>query len=203
MGLPKVVKTGEFTYADYCTWPEGERWELIDGAAWAMSPAPTNTHQLIVGELFRQIATFFRGKPCRPFVAPFDVRLPKGDNADHAVDTVVQPDISVVCDPAKLKDNHGCLGAPDWVIEVVSPGSALRDQKVKRALYERHGVPEYWLIHPIDRSIAIYRLDAGGYAQPLMFGCDEHCAPAAFPDLDISVAEVFIDVAPLDDATTG
>lgn len=200
MGMPNIKKAGEFSYADYLTWPDDERWELIDGVAWAMSPAPTNTHQLIVGSLFAAIHNHFRGKPCRPFVAPFDVRLPKGNGADHAVDTVVQPDISVVCDPAKLKDDHGCLGAPDWVIEVVSPGSALRDQKVKRALYERHGVAEYWLAHPVDRSISIYRLGAEGYGQPLMFGCGDACSPAAFPDLELAVSDVFIDLPSNDNA---
>lgn len=203
MGLPIPRQGGEFTYADYLAWPEDERWELIDGEAHAMSPAPSNFHQLVVGELYRQIATFLRGKPCRPFVAPFDVRLPKAGTANDAIDTVVQPDISVVCDPAKLKDNRGCLGAPDWVIEVVSPGSALRDQKVKRALYERHGVAEYWLAHPVDRSIAIYRSGERGYDKPLLFGRGETCAPSAFPNLDVAVDEVFIDLPPQDDAALG
>lgn len=203
MGLPIPRPGGEFTYADYLAWPEDERWELIDGQAHAMSPAPTNAHQLVVGELFAKIHHHLRGEPCRPFVAPFDVRLPKGSTANDAIDTVVQPDISVVCDPAKLKDNRGCLGAPDWVIEVVSPGSALRDQKVKRALYERHGVAEYWLVHPVDRTVAIYRLGERGYDKPLLFGCGDACAPLAFPDLDIVVEEVFVDLPPLDDAMVG
>jgi len=200
MGLPlRQQKTG-FTYADYLGWPEGERWELIDGEAYAMSPAPTNFHQLIVGELFRVVANHFRGKPCRPFVAPFDVRLPNAGRAHHEVNTVVQPDISLVCDPDKLKDNRGCLGAPDWVVEVVSPGSALRDQRTKRALYEKHGVPEYWLVHPLDRSVTVYRLQHGAYAQPLLFGPEDQCAPLAFPELVIVVADLFADLPPQDDA---
>jgi len=153
MGLPARQHEYGFTYADYLGWPEGERWELIDGEAFAMSPAPTNHHQLIVGELFAAIHEHLRGKPCRPFVAPFDVRLPRAGTANAEVDTVVQPDISVVCDPDKLKDNHGCLGAPDWVIEVLSPGTAVRDQRTKRALYEHHGVAETgWCIPSIARS---------------------------------------------------
>lgn len=207
MGLPVLQRGGEFTYADYLTWPEEERWELIDGVAYAMAPAPTNFHQLVVGELHRQIANYLRGKPCRPFVAPFDVRLPKGNGVrnqvNHEIDTVVQPDISVVCDAAKLGDNHGCLGVPDWVIEVISPGSALRDQKVKRALYEIHGVAEYWLVHPVDRSITVYRLGERGYDKPLLFGCGDSCAPLALPELLIAVSEVFSDLPPVEDMGLG
>jgi Uma2 family endonuclease len=187
-----------FTYADYLTWPAGERWELIDGEAFAMSPAPTNFHQLIVGELFTTIHNYFRGKPCRPFVAPFDVRLPSAGTADQEVDTVVQPDISLVCNPDKLKDNHGCLGAPDWVIEVLSPSTAIHDQRTKRALYERHWVAEYWLIHPGDRSVTIYRLENNAYGKPLVFGLEDSCSALAFPELIITVADIFCDLPPLE-----
>ncbi len=187
-----------FTYADYLGWPAGERWELIEGQAYAMSPAPSNFHQLIVGELFSRIHQYFRGKPCRPFVAPFDVRLPRAGAADHEVDTVVQPDISLVCDPDKLKDNRGCLGAPDWVIEVLSPSTAVHDQRTKRTLYEQHGVAEYWLVHPTDRSVSIYRLENKAYGKPLVFGMEDTCAPLAFADLVIPVADIFCDLPPLD-----
>ncbi len=199
MGLPARQHEYGFTYADYLGWPEGERWELIDGEAFAMSPAPTNHHQLIVGELFAAIHEHLRGKPCRPFVAPFDVRLPRAGTANAEVDTVVQPDISVVCDPDKLKDNHGCLGAPDWVIEVLSPGTAVRDQRTKRALYEHHGVAEYWLVHPVDRSVTIYRLETGAYGKPLVFGVEDTCAPLAFPELIFAVVDIFRDLPPADD----
>jgi Uma2 family endonuclease len=198
MGLPLRQHQTGFTYADYLIWPEGERWELIDGEAYAMSPAPTNFHQLIVGELFSRIHGHFRGKPCRPFVAPFDVRLPNMGKAHHEVNTVVQPDISLVCDPDKLKDNHGCLGAPDWVIEVLSPGTAVRDQRTKRTLYERHGVAEYWLVHPVDRSVTIYRLENQAYGKSLVFGTEDVCSPLAFPELVIAVADIFIDLPPQD-----
>jgi Uma2 family endonuclease len=207
MGMPAKKHEAGFTYADYLKWPPGERWELIDGQAYAMSPAPSNFHQLIVGELFATIHNHLRGKPCRPFVAPFDVRLSHAGTDDQQVDTVVQPDISVVCDPQKLKDNRGCLGAPDWVIEVLSPGTAIHDQRTKRALYERHGVAEYWLVHPGDRSVTIYRLQtglqsglqAGVYGQSLVLGSEDNCAPQAFPELVIAVAEIFRDLPPQDD----
>jgi Uma2 family endonuclease len=156
-----------FTYGDYRRWPAEERWELIDGAAYAMSPAPSRGHQEVVGELFRQIANFLAGKPCRPYIAPFDVRLPEAGEADDAVKTVVQPDISVVCDPAKL-DEAGCRGAPDFIVEVLSPGTSSKDQIHKKALYERHGVGEYWLVHPVDHTLTRYFLEDGRYAAPLI-----------------------------------
>lgn len=148
-------QTQRFTYADYRRWPSDERWELIDGEAFNMSPAPSRRHQEVVGEIFRQTANFLQGKPCRAYVAPFDVRLPQADEADDQTRTVVQPDIAVICDFAKL-DDQGCRGAPDWVVEVISPLTAAKDHIKKRALYERHGVKEYWLVHPLDCVVTRY-----------------------------------------------
>lgn len=164
MGLPQL-KTEHYTYADYCSWPDDTRYELIDGVAYAMAPAPTRTHQNLVGELFTQVKTALRGKPCQTFVAPFDIRLPHADEADDKVDTVVQPDVLVVCDETKL-DERGVRGAPDWVAEVLSPSSAKHDLIVKLALYERAGVREYWLLHPTDRLVTVYRLIDGRYGRP-------------------------------------
>lgn len=153
-----------FTYGDYRRWPEGERWELIEGEAYAMSPAPSRSHQQWVGELFRQIADFLAGKSCEVYVAPFDVRLPEGNEAaEDAIPTVVQPGIAVICDRSKL-DEAGCLGAPDFIIEVLAPGTAARDHTLKKALDERHGVREYWLVHPLDRVLTRYVLEGGRYA---------------------------------------
>jgi Uma2 family endonuclease len=162
---PSLQSQRRFTYGDYLTWPEGERWELIDGIAYAMSPAPSRSHQDWVGSLYRQIADFLDGNPCRVYIAPFDVRLPERSEADAEVVTVVQPDLSVICDPAKL-DEAGCRGAPDWIIEVLSPGTAAKDQIVKKALYERHGVREYWLVHPVDHVLSRYRLESDGFGAP-------------------------------------
>jgi Uma2 family endonuclease len=162
-------KIGSFTYGDYRRWPDEERWELIDGEAWDMSPAPTRPHQQMVVELTTQIHDHLRDKPCEVYSAPFDVRLPRADEADDEVDDVVQPDISVICDATKL-DNAGCRGAPDWIIEVLSPRTAVKDQTVKRDLYERNGVREYWLVHPTDRVLTIYRLVDGAYGKPHVQG---------------------------------
>lgn len=163
MGLAK--RDGKHhTYADYLRWPEDVRYELIDGAAYAMA-GPDLAHQEIVGEVFAQLHRALEGHTCRPFVAPFDVRLPGPGQDDDATDTVVQPDVLVVCDPAKL-DRRGVRGAPDLVIEVLSPATAGHDQVLKRHVYERSGVREFWLIHPLDRTVTVYRLIDGAYGKP-------------------------------------
>ena len=173
-----------FTYRDYRQWPEDERWELIEGVAYAMSPAPTRTHQTILGEVFRQIANFLEGKPCQVFVAPFDVRLPEQNEADDEIINVVQPDILVVCDASKL-DEKGCRGAPDWVIEVLSPSTASKDHVRKKSLYERHGVREYWLVHPTDHILTRYLLEGESFGPALIEETEGSSEVGVLPGLAI------------------
>jgi Uma2 family endonuclease len=188
MGLP-LRDDAYHTYADYCRWPEGVRYELIDGAAHAMAPAPARVHQEILGELYFQARSAFEGSACRPYIAPFDVRLPKADEADEKIDTVVQPDLLVVCDPAKL-DERGCRGAPDWVVGVLSPSTAGHDQILKLAVYERSGVPEVWLVHPTDRTATVYRLQAGAYGRPAIHELTGSLAVVNLPAIVIDWARV-------------
>lgn len=183
MGLPRR-DAAYHTYADYLGWPEDVRYELIDGVAYLMGPAPLRVHQELVGEIFRQAANALEGKPCRAFVAPFDVRLPKGDEADELVDTVVQPDVLVVCDQTKL-DARGLRGAPDWVVEVLWPASSSHDQTVKLAAYERAGVPEVWLVHPTDRVVTVYRLAGGAYGRPVIREMKDSLAVEVLPGVSI------------------
>jgi len=164
MSLP-LRDTQRHTYGEYLTWPEDERYELIDGVAYAMGPAPVRVHQRLLAEMFRQIADALEGSDCEVDIAPFDVRLPEQDEADEEIVNVVQPDIVVVCDRNKL-DDKGCRGAPDWVIEILSPSTAGHDQILKLGLYECHGVKEYWLAHPTDRIVTVYRLEDGRYGRP-------------------------------------
>ncbi|MDH7555291.1 MAG: Uma2 family endonuclease, partial [Spirochaetota bacterium] len=147
MPLPKPKKDNKFTYADYLTWTGDERWELIDGVAYDMTPAPDVNHQVIVGNTYQIISEYLEGKTCRVFLAPIDVRLPESDAADDAVYTVVQPDVVVVCDPEKI-EKRGIIGAPDLVVEVLSASTAYKDETEKLNLYERHGVKEYWIVNP-------------------------------------------------------
>jgi Uma2 family endonuclease len=153
------------TYADYLTWSEGHGDELINGVAYIREPpAPSRFHQEIVGELYRQVANALEGKSGRAYVAPFDIRLPQSGEADDEVDTVVQPDVFIVSSLHKL-DERGMRGAPDWIAEVLSPSTASHDQIIKLSAYERAGVPEVWLIHPMDRTLTIYRLADGSYGR--------------------------------------
>lgn len=188
MGMP-LRDTVYHTYADYLIWPEDVRYELIDGVAYLMAPAPARVHQEILLEMARQVANALEGAPCRAYIAPFDVRLPKADEADARIDTVVQPDLLVVCDPAKL-DERGMRGAPDWVVEVLSPATAAHDQTVKLAAYERAGVPEVWLVHPTDRTVAIYRLEGAHYGRAAIHELVGELGVAALPAIHIDWARV-------------
>lgn len=164
MGLPQR-DTAHHSYGEYLGWPEDVRYELIDGVAYLMAPAPALAHQDVVGEIYYQLRQALADKPCRVYVAPVDVRLPKADEADADIDTVVQPDVLVLCDPAKA-DRRGVRGAPDLVVEVLSPGTAGHDHVLKRRVYERAGVREYWLVYPVDRMVTVYRLEQGQFGRP-------------------------------------
>ena len=173
------------TYADYLTWPDDARYELIDGEAFLMAPAPLIEHQEVAGEVFRQLANQLDGKPCRPYIAPVDVRLPRTDEADAAIDTVVQPDVLVVCHSAKI-DRRGVRGAPDWVLEVLSPSTAAHDQIAKRRTYERAGVREYWLVHPGDRTLTVYVLENGQYGRPEIYELKDETPIGVLPGVSIA-----------------
>ncbi|MEI7994275.1 MAG: Uma2 family endonuclease [Methylococcaceae bacterium] len=183
MGL--ALKDNQYhCYGDYLKWPEDIRYELIDGDAYLMAPAPDLAHQDVAGEIFRQAANALLGKTCRALIAPVDVRLPKQDEVDEHIDTVVQPDVLVVCDSSKL-DRRGVLGAPDWVVEVLSPSTAGHDQIKKRQLYERHGVRDYWLIHPVDRVLTVYRLVDSEYGKAELNELRCETAVGVLPDIVI------------------
>lgn len=177
------------SYADYQQWPADERFEIIDGTIYAMN-APLRIHQEILLEMARQIANFLKGKPCKLYVAPFDVRMPDRSKDENEVFNVVQPDLSVICDHEKL-DDKGCLGAPDLVIEILSPSSASYDSIKKRALYEKYGVKEFWLVHPTDRLVTAYRLAESAYGRPDIFDIFNPLSSSLFPDLKIDLCEVF------------
>ena len=178
------------TYGDYLTWSRSHGDELINGAAYVREPpAPSRSHQGIVGELYRQAADALEDKPCHVYVAPFDVRLPKSTEDDYQVDTVVQPDVLIVSDLKKL-DARGMRGAPDWVAEVLSPGTASHDQTVKLSAYERAGVREVWLIDPVDRTLTIYQLEAGYYGRATILELKGRTQLTAVPGVIIDWARV-------------
>ena len=183
MLLPQ--RNERYTYADYCMWDDSQRWELIDGIPYSMSPAPAPRHQYICGQLIRRIGNFLDGKSCKVYPAPFDVRLA----ADGEDDTVVQPDISVVCDRSKI-DERGCSGAPDWVIEVLSPSTASKDTVKKMALYQRVGVREYWIVDPERNTVHVYILKDGLYFSKGY--CETDRVPVVVLDgLEINLPDIF------------
>lgn len=192
MGNVKTKPDKLWNYADYLTWPDDERWELIDGVAYAMSPAPGTRHQIVLRNLGRQFDNYLLGKPCVMIYSPFDVTLPERFGlTDEKVYTVVQPDMMVVCDRSKLGE-HGCKGAPDLVVEITSPSTAKNDLTTKFELYERSGVREYWIIHPAECSLLVYKLNEdGSYGAPERYAADDKVPVPLFGDLVIDLAEVF------------
>lgn len=189
---PRLKGHERFTYADYLTWPDEERWDLIDGVPYAMSPAPTRNHQELSGNLHSILHQYLKGKSCKVYAAPFDVRLPETqESSDEQTETVVQPDIVVICDPDKL-DDRGCKGAPNLVIEILSPSTAEHDLKDKFYLYQRAGVLEYWIVNQTDKTLMIFKLNAAGeYGRPEMYGSRDMVAVPLLGDLKIDLAEVF------------
>jgi Uma2 family endonuclease len=157
--MPLIKENPYYTYADYLEWDEDERYEIIDGEAYMMA-APSRIHQEISGNLYYALRSFLEDKPCKVYSAPFSVRLfPQEDGSD---DTVVEPDITVVCDPSKL-DDQGCNGAPDFVIEIISPSTARQDRIVKFNKYREAGVREYWIADPEEKVVSAYLLKDGHY----------------------------------------
>ncbi|MDR0455219.1 MAG: Uma2 family endonuclease [Treponema sp.] len=178
----------KWTYADYRDWElkPGERFELIDGAAYAMS-APNTEHQQISMILSAALFNHFQDKPCQPFAAPFDVRLFYEE--DESDDTVVQPDLVVVCDPEKLGE-EGCQGAPDLVIEILSPSNTAIEMHRKLNLYLDAGVREYWVIDPEEKLVEIYDLKDERY-QTRILRINDTLQSTIFPDFAIPMETIF------------
>jgi Uma2 family endonuclease len=151
-----------YTYADYFKWKFEERVELIKGKIFKMSPTANRKHQKIVGKIHIRLGIFLENKKCEVYVAPFDVRLPIKSKDDKDIITVLQPDVCVVCDQSKL-DDKGCIGAPDIVVEVLSPGNNAKELKNKYEVYEQSGVKEYWVVSPQDETVLIHLLEGGQF----------------------------------------
>ena len=186
--LPKEQEELAFTYADYKEWEldEGERFELIHGEAFAMS-SPNTRHQLIFTELFGQFFVFLRGKPCKVLSSPFDVRLFYEE--DESDDTVVQPDIMVICDEKKL-GTEGCRGAPDLVIEILSPSNTAIEMERKLKLYREAKVREYWVVDPVNKGLTVYSF-ADGIIKGNTYGSTDTVLVTVLPGLEISLEQVF------------
>jgi len=181
-----------YTYADYLTWLDDKRRELINGFVHLMTPVPKRRHQGISSFLNYSIFNYLKNKKCKIYAAPFDVRLPKNDEtADEKIYTVVQPDISVICDLAKL-DDRGCIGAPDLIVETLSPATAKKDMNDKFVLYQQSGVKEYWIVNPNDENINVFLLDNKGKYQLMgMYAGDMKIKVNIFENLEIKLEDIF------------
>jgi Uma2 family endonuclease len=182
-----------YSYAHYLNWLFDERVELIKGKIFKMSPAPSPYHQQISVHLSSLIFNFLKGKPCKIYTAPFDVRFPKESKADKEIYTVLQPDICVICNLSKI-DNRGCIGAPDIVVEILSPGNNKTELLNKYSIYEEFGVKEYWIISPSEKTFLKYTLDIDGKYQPSkLLTLSEQVYTNILPGFVLNLDEVFED----------
>lgn len=188
--MPATARNLRYTWSDYLRWDDDQRREIIDGAVYAMSPVPSIRHRSVTGHLFSRLLTALAGKPCRPFIAPTDVRLSKTD--------VVQPDILVVCEPARITASH-VEGAPDVTVEVLSPVTSARDLRQKKALYERSGVREYLVVDPLEQYAIRFLNGSDGFDKGTVFGAGEHLVVETL-DVEVPLWEV-VEVAGPGEAT--
>ena len=178
-----------YSYADLLQWDDGTRYELYDGRPLALA-SPSDVHQEISIELSTQLHTYLRGKKCKVYTAPFDARIFEEEGDDpESVDTVLQPDLMVVCDPNKV-DRRGVHGAPDLIVEILSPSTAQYDRLIKFNLYQRAGVREYWIIDPTSRVVSTYTLENGKY-QAAAYGADSSVRVGILDDCTIDLSTVF------------
>lgn len=183
--------TKHYTYSDYLLWQFSERVELIKGLIKKMSPAPNRNHQTISQNLNFRIFRQFQNQPCAVYTAPFDVRLPiKSAKKDT---TIVQPDLCIICDESKL-DEQGCNGAPDLIVEILSPKNSKHDVHTKFDLYEESGVKEYWMVEPVEKMILVYTLQNEKYIGLKPFTMGEIIESPLFPEMKIEVDSVFVGV---------
>ncbi|CQR74379.1 hypothetical protein SOV_25020 [Sporomusa ovata DSM 2662] len=190
MGNNTIKNDRVYTYADYLNWPEDERWEIINGVAYAMSP-PSTEHQRIAGRLFVEFTIYLRGKPCEAFIAPFGVTFDK-NTKDEKNTHAVEPDIAVICDKSKITQK-GCKGAPDLIIEVLSRSTASHDVLRKRRLYEQNGVFEYWIVDSSNQIITRFYMNEqlSKYREPEYFVRDNIITPIIFPEFEIKLEDIF------------
>ncbi|GAN34636.1 MAG: Uma2 family endonuclease [Candidatus Brocadia sp. AMX2] len=184
MGLPSVKKSDQkYTWDDYLTWPEHERWEIIDGVAYNMTPAPSVRHQIVAGKFFSRLEQKLANKTCKPFIVPVDVILSEYN--------IVQPDVFVVCDKNKIAEAN-IKGSPDLVVEVLSPATALMDLREKKRLYEKFAVKEYIVIDPLEEYVERFCLGADGtYNKGEVFGSQEVLQFKSVEGTEVNLWEIF------------
>lgn len=185
------IEYGRYTYADYLTWEMDEMVELIKGKVykWAAA-APGMSHQNVSLRLASAFLIFLKGKSCKIFQAPFDVRLPVKSHKNQDIDTVLQPDLCVVCDNSKLSES-GCLGAPDLIVEILSPGNNKKDLRLKYEVYQESGVKEYWVIHPNEQTLLIYSLIEGKYHSSRLYSPGDIVESVCIEGFTLNLEDIF------------
>ncbi|MGI4761196.1 MAG: Uma2 family endonuclease [Janthinobacterium lividum] len=193
--ISQLDLTQSYTYADYLGWRFTEYVELIRGKILRKMSASTSEHQQIASNLHGELYAFLKRRPCQVFPAPFDVRLLRSTgNGDAQIRTVVQPDISIICDRDKI-DKRGCLGAPDWIIEIVSPSSLVLDTRTKFDLYAENGVGEYWTVFPGEQTIVAYALTVEGQYEAIGTYAEPGLMPShTLPELAVDWLDIFEEV---------
>lgn len=181
-----------YTYANLLTWNLDEMVELIKGKIYKMN-SPMRLHQKVSGALFNKIYNFLDGKSCEVYDAPFDVRLPVKGKKNHQINTVVQPDICVICDPNKL-DAAGCIGAPDLVVEILSKGNNRKELIYKYEVYEESGVLEYWVIQPEEQTLIIYSLIDGKFNPSRLFTNGDIVTSTCLPGFHLNLSDIFFEL---------
>ncbi|HOZ95496.1 MAG TPA: Uma2 family endonuclease [Niabella sp.] len=188
--MSQLDKNKSYTYADYLTWRFDDRVELIKGKLFILSPAPAERHQRISGKIHGEFFLYFKQQSCNLYAAPFDVRLTKNKGSDQEITTVVQPDICVICDQNKI-DERGCLGAPDLVVEIVSPATIKKDLNEKFNLYEENEVKEYWVVMPDSNAINQYVLIDNKYELRDTFYKNQRIDSTIFEGMLIPLEDIF------------
>ncbi|RYY27514.1 MAG: Uma2 family endonuclease [Sphingobacteriaceae bacterium] len=180
-----------YTYADYLQWTFEDRLEILKGKLFKMTPAPSRIHQDVTIIIARELSLYLKGNPCRVYTAPFDVRLSCKNAADQTVTTVFQPDICVICNLEKL-DDRGCVGAPDIVVEILSPGNNQKELRNKFEIYEEAKIQEYWVIWPVEQTVLQYTLSAEGkYVASRILAAGDKVTTPILPGFVLDLEEVF------------
>src|SRR5690606_17105718 len=190
---PDISYEGRYSYADYLTWQLDETVEIIKGRLFKMTAAPIRIHQKVATKLTYILYGFLEGRLCEVYSAPFDVRLPKTSVRDEDIYTVVQPDICVICDKNKL-DDAGCIGAPDLIMEILSPGNNKKELKNKYEVYQESGVREYWIIHPNEQTLMIYSLNDGHFVPSRLFTSGDIVTSEVLPGFSLDLEDFFKDM---------
>lgn len=182
---------GSYTYADYLTWEIDHMVELIKGKVFRQAAAaPRRIHQEVSGKIFAKLYTLLERKECKVYAAPFDVRLPVKSRKHEDINTVVQPDICVICDPEKL-DDLGCVGAPDLIMEILSPSNNKKELQNKYEVYEESGIKEYWIIHPYEKTLLVYTLTDRKYVPSKLFTLGDRVPSQCIQGFVLDLDELF------------